>query len=63
MIKVKYLENTVASSLKNKSIPDLNVLRQDAHVQQQVQQRLLELNEIGTSGMPPKIKSQRGGGG
>ena len=53
---------SAASSLQNKSVPQLNALRQDAHVQQ-VQQRLLELNEIATSGKSSKIKSQRGGGG
>ena len=56
-------QNTVsaASSFKNESVPQLDMLRQDAQVQQQVQQRLLKLNELATSGMPLKIKSQRGG--
>ena len=56
-------QNTVsgATSSANESVPDLNALRQDAHVQQQVQQRVLELNEIATSVVSSKIKSQRGG--
>ena len=55
-------QNTVsgATSSANESVPGLNALHQDAHVQQQVQQRLLELKEIATSGMSSKIKSQRG---
>ena len=41
-------QNTVsgATSSTNESVLDPNALHQDAHVQQQVQQRLLELNEI-----------------
>ena len=48
--------------VKNDSVPQLDVLHQDAQVEQQIQQRLLELNELATPGMPLKIKSQRGGG-
>ena len=46
-----------ATSSANESVTDLNALCQDTHVQQHVQQRLLELNEIATSGMSSKIKS------
>ena len=53
---------SVASDKKYDTLPQLDALRQDAQVQQQVQERLLELNEIATSGMPLKLKSQRGGG-
>ena len=54
-------ETVSVASSKHASVPQLDALRQDAQVQQQVQQRLLELNEIATSGMPQKIKSQREG--
>ena len=41
-------QNTLSGATfsTNESVLDLNALHQDAHVQQQVQRRLLELNEI-----------------
>ena len=58
----RVLQNTVSgvTSFANESVPDLNALRQDAQAQQQVQQTLLKLNELATSGMSSKIKSQGG---
>ena len=48
----------MVSDLSSESVPELNTLGQDAHVQQQVQQLLLELNS--TSGMSHKLMSLRG---
>ena len=48
-----------AISSANESVPYLDALRQDVHVQQQVQPRLLELNKIATSGMSSKISHHK----
>ena len=45
------------------SLPSLSSIRQNANIQQQVDQRIHELSLLAKTGTDAKLKSQRGGGG
>ena len=45
----------------NRTLPSLSSIRQNANIQQQVDQRIHELSLLAKTSMDSKIKSQRGG--
>ena len=55
------LPDTLTVLLNSPSIPSLADIRQDAYIQQKVDQRIKELQQLSNPGMDTKIKSLRGG--
>ena len=54
--------HTVSDTQTNAhALPSLSSIRQNANIQQQVDQRIHELSLLAKTGMESKLKSQRGG--